>query len=213
MHRENFGDSIVKGTIFILFTATLLVTILFWWSAQDAGAAEAPPLSGAQQMEAQQQVLQEQEALQEQLALLEAQLAAVEQELLDSRQAAENAHMEKDAILNERVMMSDSVGFTYVGDYYLTAYCCEAYPHICGGNGVTASGTVPTPGRTIAADWSLHPAGTWLYIEGVGLRRVEDTGSAIKGQKIDVAIDTHANALAFGGQGYHRVWVLGFDYM
>lgn len=212
MRKEMIPESIVKGTIFILFTVTLLCTILFWWSAQSAEALEAAP-TGAQQMEAQQQVLAEQEALEQELAVLQAQLAAVEEQLLASQQAVENANMEKEAILNERVMMSDSIGLTYVGDYYLTSYCCESYPHICGGNSVTASGTVPTPGRTVAADWGLHPAGTWLYIEGVGLRRVEDAGSAIKGQKIDVAIDTHANALAWGGQGYHRVWVLGFDFM
>lgn len=212
MHREKFGESVVKGIIFILFTVTLLCTILFWWSAQSVGAAEATP-TGAQQLASQQQVLLEQEALQEELALLEAQLAVVEQQLLASQQETESARQETENVLGERVMMNESVGFDYAGDYLLTAYCCETYPHICGGNGVTASGTVPTPGRTIAADWSLHPSGTWLYIEGVGLRRVEDTGSAIKGQKIDVAIDTHANALSWGGQGYHRVWVLSFDYM
>lgn len=212
MYRDKFEESVVKGIIFILFTVTLLCAILFWWSAQSASAAEAAP-TGAEQMAAQQQVLLEQEALQQELARLESQLAEVEQQLLASQQEIQNARQETEDILSERVMMNDSVGFDYVGDYYLTAYCCEAYPHICGGNGVTASGTVPTPGRTIAADWSLHPAGTWLYIEGVGLRRVEDTGSAIKGQKIDVAIDTHANALRWGGQGYRRVWVLNFDYM
>ena len=32
-----------------------------------------------------------------------------------------------------------------LGDYLVTAYCVEEYPHICGGNGVTATGTKPTP--------------------------------------------------------------------
>ncbi len=108
-----------------------------------------------------------------------------------------------------------AMGFTvpsdnpeFVGSYHTTSYCTEVYPHICGGNGVTASGTVPTPGLTIAADWSILPSGTWVYIEDVGIRRVEDTGSAIKEQRIDVAIDTHANALAWNGFGSHNVWVL-----
>lgn len=113
----------------------------------------------------------------------------------------------------ERLM---AMGFTfpqtltpeYSGVYYATAYCCEVYPHICGGNGVTASGTVPTPGLTCAADWGVLPKGTWLYIEGVGIRRVEDTGSAIKGGRLDIAIDTHDNALRWRGVGNHQVWVL-----
>lgn len=96
----------------------------------------------------------------------------------------------------------------YINEFFATAYCCEVYPHICGGNGVTASGTVPTQGLTVAADWSVLPAGTWLFIEGVGVRRVEDTGSAIKELRLDVAIDTHANALVWRGAGNHRVWVL-----
>lgn len=96
----------------------------------------------------------------------------------------------------------------YVGVFYATSYCCEVYPHICGGNGVTASGTVPTQGRTIAADWRVFRPGTWVFIDGVGIRRVEDSGSAIKGNRIDVAVDTHANALRWPGQGRHDMWVL-----
>lgn len=49
---------------------------------------------------------------------------------------------------------------TPLGEYLCTAYCCEQYPHICGGNGITASGTVPTPGVTAASDWGDIPAGS-----------------------------------------------------
>ncbi len=108
-----------------------------------------------------------------------------------------------------------AMGFTvpsdnpeFVGSYHTTSYCAEVYPHICGGNGVTASGTVPTPGLSVAADWSVLPSGTWIYIEDVGIRRVEDTGSAIKEKRLDVVLDTHANALAWNGFGSHNVWVL-----
>ncbi|NLW78141.1 MAG: hypothetical protein GXY32_01855 [Ruminococcaceae bacterium] len=96
----------------------------------------------------------------------------------------------------------------YLGVYHNTAYCCEVYPHICGGNGVTASGTVPTPGLTAAADWNLLPPGTWLYIRDVGIRRVEDSGSAVKNQHLDIAVATHAGALSWYGFGAHDVWVL-----
>ncbi len=98
----------------------------------------------------------------------------------------------------------------YAGEFHNTAYCCEVYPHICGGNGITASGTIPTPGLTCAADWEVFPPGTWLYIEDVGIRRVEDSGSAIIGKCLDIAVDTHRNALAWGGFGTHSVWVLAW---
>ncbi|MGD9559429.1 MAG: 3D domain-containing protein [Oscillospiraceae bacterium] len=116
------------------------------------------------------------------------------------------AEMERVAALG--VGLPDTVAPRYAGAFHNTAYCCEVYPHICGGNGVTASGTVPTPGLTAAADWNLLPPGTWLYVEGVGVRRVEDSGSAIKSMRLDIAVDTHANALAWRGFGSHHVWVL-----
>jgi 3D (Asp-Asp-Asp) domain-containing protein len=35
-------------------------------------------------------------------------------------------------------------------------------------------------GRTVAADPTLFPYGTWIHIPGFGKRRVEDTGTAVK---------------------------------
>lgn len=66
------------------------------------------------------------------------------------------------------------------------------------GYGVTASGKRTREGRTIAADPRVLPLGTKVYIEGVGTRIVEDTGGAIKGQKIDVFIEDLGEALEFG---------------
>lgn len=55
------------------------------------------------------------------------------------------------------------------------------------GFGLTASGTTVKEGRTVACPSSLKQ-GTRLYIEGIGTRVCEDTGSAIKGKKIDVYV-------------------------
>ena len=95
-----------------------------------------------------------------------------------------------------------------LGEYLCTAYCAEEYSHICGGNGVTASGTKPDPGITAAADWDVLPAGSVIYIEGIGIRVIEDTGSAIKGQSLDVLVETHAEAESWVGYGMHQVWLL-----
>ena len=98
---------------------------------------------------------------------------------------------------------------TYAGAFSCTAYCAEEYAHICGeGHGITSSGAKVQPGVTVAADTSVLPYGTVVYIEGVGLRVVQDTGGAVKGNKLDVAVNTHAEALSWSGWGSRRVWVI-----
>lgn len=77
------------------------------------------------------------------------------------------------------------------------------------GYGVTASGTRVSEGRTVAVDPKLVPLGWWVYIEGIGLRRAEDTGSAIKGKKIDVYYDSEKYANKFGTKRGHTVYVIG----
>lgn len=83
----------------------------------------------------------------------------------------------------------------YIGTFTITAYCgCSK----CGsGNNRTASGTVPTEGRTIAADTSILPFGTQVVIGGV-VYTVEDRGSGVSGNHIDIFFATHSRALAFG---------------
>ncbi|WP_311080876.1 G5 domain-containing protein [Paenibacillus polymyxa] len=73
----------------------------------------------------------------------------------------------------------------------------------------TASGTRVTEGRTIAVDPSIIPIGWWVYIEGVGFRRAEDTGGAIKGHKIDVYYESLSRANQFGRKHGKTVYVIG----
>lgn len=73
----------------------------------------------------------------------------------------------------------------------------------------TASGTRVQEGRTIAVDPNVIPLGWWVYIEGVGFRRAEDTGGAIKGNKIDVYYDSLDQALNFGRKKGKTVYVIG----
>lgn len=51
--------------------------------------------------------------------------------------------------------------------------------------GVTSSGTKAKKG-TIAADISRYPYGTRMYIPGYGWGEVQDIGTAIKGEHIDI---------------------------
>lgn len=86
----------------------------------------------------------------------------------------------------------------FAGEFAVYAYCAEQYPHICGGNPTTKSGEPVTPGVTVAADPDVLPLGTRVCIEGIGERVVQDTGGAIRGRKIDLAVESHEEALEFG---------------
>ena len=46
-----------------------------------------------------------------------------------------------------------------------------------------------------------------MYIEGYGWRVAEDCGGAVNGRHIDMAVNTHANALAMGSRN-SGVWIL-----
>lgn len=65
----------------------------------------------------------------------------------------------------------------------------------------TATGTVPRHG-VVAVDPTVIPLGTKLYVEGYGFARAEDIGSSIKGNRIDLFMETEALARRFG-----RRWV------
>lgn len=79
--------------------------------------------------------------------------------------------------------------------YKITAYCSCA--KCCGKTtGRTAMGTKATAGRTVAAS-SQFAFGTKLNING-HTYTVEDRGGAIRGNKIDIYVNSHAEALAWG---------------
>ena len=95
----------------------------------------------------------------------------------------------------------------YIGNFKYTYYCDERRPHICGGSGITASGAPTKVGTTIGVDPSVIPLGTTVYMEGLGFRVAQDTGSKVGGKHIDVLVHTHSEALSktklSGG-----VWIL-----
>ena len=91
-----------------------------------------------------------------------------------------------------RTSSSSTTGGT---TYKITAYCpCSK---CCGKTtGRTASGTKATAGRTVAAS-SKFAFGTKLNIGG-HIYTVEDRGGAVNGNKIDIFVNTHAEALQWG---------------
>ncbi len=62
---------------------------------------------------------------------------------------------------------------------------------------VTASGKWTTPGLTIAAPKTI-PFGTWVHLQGIGWRRVDDRGGKIRGNRLDLCVQTRSDALRWG---------------
>lgn len=88
--------------------------------------------------------------------------------------------------------------------------CCV---ECCGKtDGITASGVRATPYTTVAVDPSVIPL--WAdvlvdYGDGAGLRRyrAEDTGGTIKGNRIDLCVGSHDEALRLGRRTATVYWV------
>ena len=95
---------------------------------------------------------------------------------------AKAVHDEDTAIPSGRAMYVSASGYS---------------AHDPGNSRHTASGTLVRHG-VIAVDPRVIPLGTCVFIPGYGKAVAEDIGGAIKGHRIDVAFDSHEEALAFG---------------
>lgn len=97
-----------------------------------------------------------------------------------------------------------------LGEFKTTAYCTcvkccgiwsAEHPSRVGTDYVqrTKSGTIPTADRTVSVDPDVIPLGTVLIIDGHKYI-AEDTGSAVKGNVIDIYFDSHERAVEYGVQ-------------
>jgi 3D (Asp-Asp-Asp) domain-containing protein len=77
-----------------------------------------------------------------------------------------------------------------------TAYCMGM---------TTKSGEAVAPGLA-AVDPSVIPMGSNLYVEGYGFVKAADSGGAIKGNKIDLFMESESDCLAFGRREV-KVWI------
>lgn len=99
----------------------------------------------------------------------------------------------------------------YLGKFYITHYCpCSECCGVGGGN-ITASGTVPTAGRTVGVNPSLIKYGTKLQIGKEEGYVAEDTGGGIGWYHLDVFCNTHQEALN-AGVGYKKVYAITTKY-
>lgn len=111
-------------------------------------------------------------------------------------------------IIEEAPIVEEAPTLIDLGEFKVTAYCTcveccgiwsQDHPSRQGTGYVqkTKSGTIPQAGRTIAVDTSVIPLGTTIVIDGHEYV-AEDTGSAIKGKKIDMYFDSHTEARIWG---------------
>ena len=135
------------------------------------------------------------------------QLGSLAQEFREYREQVEQDRIMEDAARAQAMAAYEAVGaYKYIGVCTLTAYCCESKdnPHICGtGTGLTASGLPVAPGM-VAVDPSIIPLGSTVIINGIKYLAA-DTG--VTGYHIDIAIQTHEEAEAFGVSSA-EVWII-----
>jgi 3D (Asp-Asp-Asp) domain-containing protein len=106
-----------------------------------------------------------------------------------------------------RIHTGLQVGLIDIGEFTVTAYAATIQD--CGKtDGITRSGIKAVEGVTVASDWRVLPCGTRIYIDGIeGYRVVQDTGSAVRNNRIDIYCDSEQEAKSFGKQEI-RVYIL-----
>jgi 3D (Asp-Asp-Asp) domain-containing protein len=74
------------------------------------------------------------------------------------------------------------------------------------GSGITATG-IPARRGVVAVDPGVIPLGSRVYIPGYGVAIAADTGGAIRGQKVDLCMETYGECMNFGRRNI-EVYVL-----
>ncbi len=98
--------------------------------------------------------------------------------IIDSLQKELTAYKDRERIFLKQI---------YYEEYIVTAYLPidSAEGRY---SGLTASRAVAKPYFTVAVDPTVVPINSWIWIEGLGWWKAQDTGDAIRGQKIDLCL-------------------------
>ncbi|MBR5879180.1 MAG: 3D domain-containing protein [Akkermansia sp.] len=118
----------------------------------------------------------------------------------------------KEDFENEKIEAALLENSTRLTNVVVTHYCSELRPHICGtGDGVTASGRQVTPYVSVAVDPTVIPLGSDVLVDygdgEIHYYRADDVGGGVNGRHIDVAVETHNEALKLGIKTATVYWV------
>lgn len=104
---------------------------------------------------------------------------------------------EKSNLISKSTIFTDTFRVT---GYCACKLCCGVWsPEVTGEVARTASGEIPVAGVTVAVDPDVIPLGSIVKING-HYYIAEDTGSAVKGNVIDIYFDRHEQALNWGAK-------------
>lgn len=95
----------------------------------------------------------------------------------------------------------ESLGMFSISYYDNCLSCCGKT------DGITFTGAKATPNHTIAVDPDVIPLGTQVMIDGI-LYTAEDIGGAIQGNRADIFVGSHQEALE---RGRHQAEVFKFN--
>jgi 3D (Asp-Asp-Asp) domain-containing protein len=142
-------------------------------------------LAGAGWMAQQAQVIAEERArLQQEILTLEAENALLREKVAELREQQET--------LGDRMQ-------GWLDEWEVDAFEATAYTLECGypwDDGITFLETKAVPGYTIAVDPEIVSLGSDAFIVGLGWRKAEDIGSAIRGRVIDLYMGSGLEARA-----------------
>ena len=86
-------------------------------------------------------------------------------------------------------------------EFYVNSTAYTAHCNGCSGTTATGMNLRANPNaKVIAVDPNVIPLGTKVYVEGYGYAVAADTGSAIKGNKIDVFLSSKSAAYRWGSK-------------
>lgn len=118
---------------------------------------------------------------------------------------------EIEAAENEMIEAALLARATRLDDVTVTHYCTCV--ECCGkDDGITASGLMATPGVTVAVDPDVIPLGADVLVDygdgEIQYYRADDTGSAVRGNHIDVCLASHEEAAQAGVTTATVWWVM-----
>lgn len=112
----------------------------------------------------------------------------------------ENARIEAALLANAQVIEN-----CVVTHYDCCVQCCGK------ADGITATGIRANPGVTVAVDPTVIPLGSDVLVDyGDGelhYYRAEDVGGSVKGNHIDLCVDSHAQATELGKRAATVYWI------